>query len=191
MKKRILILIALLTVAVLVLGGCMKFDYTQLNEMFSQNYSSVNVTVATTMNGETLTSTFDVANSGSSATVNYSVQSFSQFDGEIPDSYITTQSGTVTGTVSNGVFMATGSDLPFTSLNMKFYLDELYFTDAVVTSSQFSAKVSRPQSFTGNGDLDWNDMQVKITFGEAIQTVEISYTSANGASVSMEYTYTK
>ena len=131
MKKRILILIALLTVAVLVLGGCMKFDYTQLNEMFSQNYSSVNVTVATTMNGETLTSTFDVANSGSSATVNYSVQSFSQFDGEIPDSYITTQSGTVTGTVSNGVFMATGSDLPFTSLNMKFYLDELYFTDAV------------------------------------------------------------
>lgn len=76
MKKRILILIALLTVAVLVLGGCMKFDYTQLNEMFSQNYSSVNVTVATTMNGETLTSTFDVTNSGSSATVNYSVQSF-------------------------------------------------------------------------------------------------------------------
>lgn len=191
MKKRILILIALLTVAVLVLGGCMKFDYTQLNEMFSQNYSSVNVTVATTMNGETLTSTFDVTNSGSSATVNYSIQSFSQFDGEIPDSYITTQSGTVTGTVSNGVFMATGSDLPFTSLNMKFYLDESYFTDAVVTSSQFSAKVSRPQSFTGNGDLDCNDMQVKITFGEAIQAVEISYTSANGASVSMEYTYTK
>ena len=97
MKKPILILIALLTVAVLVLGGCMKFDYTQLNEMFSQNYSSVNVTVATTMNGETLTSTFDVTNSGSSATVNYSVQSFSQFDGEIPDSYITTQSGTVRG----------------------------------------------------------------------------------------------
>lgn len=191
MKKRILILIALLTVAVLVLGGCMKFDYTQLNEMFSQNYSSVNVTVATTMNGETLTSTFDVTNSGSSATVNYSIQSFSQFDGEIPDSYITTQSGTVTGTVSNGVFMATGSDLPFTSLNMKFYLDESYFTDAVVTSSQFSAKVSRPQSFTGNGDLDCNDMQVKITFGEAIQAVEISYTSANGASVSMNYTYTK
>ena len=191
MKKRILILIALLTVAVLVLGGCMKFDYTQLNEMFSQNYSSVNVTVATTMNGETLTSTFDVTNSGSSATVNYSVQSFSQFDGEIPDSYITTQSGTVTGTVSNGVFMATGSDLPFTSLNMKFYLDESYFTDAVVTSSQFSAKVSRPQSFTGNGDLDCNDMQVKITFGEAIQAVEISYTSANGPSVSKEYTYTK
>lgn len=191
MKKRILILIALLTVAVLVLGGCMKFDYTQLNEMFSQNYSSVNVTVATTMNGETLTSTFDVTNSGSSATVNYSVQSFSQFDGEIPDSYITTQSGTVTGTVSNGVFMATGSDLPFTSLNMKFRLDESYFADAVVTSSQFSAKVSRPQSFTGNGDLDCNDMQVKITFGEEIQTVEISYTSANGASVSMEYTYTK
>ena len=191
MKKPILILIALLMVAVLVLVGCMKFDYTQLNEMFSQNYSSVNVTVATTMNGETLTSTFDVTNSGSSATVNYSVQSFSQFDGEIPDSYITTQSGTVTGTVSNGVFMATGSDLPFTSLNMKFRLDEAYFTDAVVTSSQFSAKVSRPQSFTGNGDLDCNDMQVKITFGEAIQTVEISYTSANGASVSMEYTYTK
>lgn len=191
MKKRILILIALLTVAVLVLGGCMNFDYTQLNEMFSQNYSSVNVTVATTMNGETLTSTFDVTNSGSSATVNYSIQSFSQFDGEIPDSYITTQSGTVTGTVSNGVFMATGSDLPFTSLNMKFRLDEAYFADAVVTSSQFSAKVSRPQSFTGNGDLDCNDMQVKITFGEEIQTVEISYTSANGASVSMEYTYTK
>ena len=163
----------------------------QLNEKLKANYSQISLSVTTKYLGETLTSTFDVTNSGSSATVNYSVQSFSQFDGEIPDSYITTQSGTVTGTVSNGVFMATGSDLPFTSLNMKFYLVESYFTDAVVTSSQFSAKVSRPQSFTGNGDLDCNDMQVKITFGEAIQTVEISYTSANGASVSMNYTYTK
>lgn len=204
MKKKILVTIIIAMLA-LTLTACHLVPetddtYAELNNMVKLDYQSVNMEVQTTMNGVTLVSTFS-SNIGSTSTaVTYSVQELATFDNTdgsyvVPDNMIVKKTGTAI--IKNGVIVEQNGDaveIPVTSLeNLTIQFKDSFFNMAQGTYEAgayvFKADVTNIKGFTGNDNFDGTNMSIMVRYNDKLSSMVIDYTSANGATVKVIYTF--
>lgn len=204
MKKKILvtIIIAILALTLTACGLIPKGGdtYDELNEMLKADYQGVNLEVQTTMNGVTLVNSF-TSNIGTNSTiVTYSIQELATFDSTdgnyvVPDNMIVKKTGTAV--IKNGVIVEQNGDaveIPVASLeNISIQFKDSFFNMAQSTYEAgayvFKADVTNIKGFTGNDNFDGTNMSVMVRYNEKISSIVIDYTSANGATVKVIYTF--
>ena len=204
MKKKILvtIIIAILALTLTACGLIPKDGdtYDELNEMLKSDYQGVNLEVQTTMNGVTLVNSF-TSNIGTNSTiVTYSVQELATFDNTdgsyvVPDNMIVKKTGTAV--IKNGVIVEQNGDeveIPVTSLeNISIQFKQSFFNMAQETYEAsayvFKADVTNIKGFTGNDNFDGTNMSVMVRYNDKLSSMVIDYTSANGATVKVIYTF--
>ncbi len=193
MKRKILILVSMVLALTFVLCACGEEDnYSSINKMLDENYSTVELTVSTTKDGETLTSTAKTTQNGDKTTVDYVVRQFATFGETLPDSYIEEKVGKVV--VSNGkIVEQNGASLIMNleTVTASFNFDVNYFISAKWTENSFSAVVSNAKGFFKDNEFDGIGTKVSATFGEFLQSLSVTYTSANGAKVELNYVFSK
>lgn len=193
MKRKILIIVSMVLALTFTLCACAEEDnYSRINKMLEENYSTVELTVSTTKNGKTLTSTVKTTQNDDKITVDYVVRQFALFGETIPESYVEEKSGKIV--VSNGkIVEQAGANvaIDLESVTASFNFAVNYFISAKWTENSFSAVVSNAKGFFGDTEFDGIGTKVSATFGEFLQTLSVTYTSANGASVELNYVFTK
>lgn len=191
MKKRLFAIVVLCALVVVCLCACNGIDYKKLNKIVQGSYAEVNLTVETTIDGDTLTSTFKAKNEGNKSTVDYKIERFEPFVGpniplerkEILVGMVVVEDGKVTnaqGDIVDGVDFANVASQGIT-------FKKAYFQNAKMTDEQFSADVVRPGMFLGTS-LSCRNMKVVVTFGETPK-MEVTYLSANNATVKLSYEF--
>lgn len=197
MKKRFFAFAALVAAAG-CLGGCSltsseggKGDYDLLNEMLKAQYSQIVLTVENDFGGDTLTSVYTIKyGEYDITTVSYTVEKFAPFDPDAPDEIKKTLAGSMT-LQGDTVVETDGADLEISAeiARLPFAFEEAYFENAELGEDLFEADVKNVSGFLGSA-LSCTDMTVKARFGEAFDRIEIGYTDADGAGVSISYTFT-
>ena len=204
MKKKILVTI-IIAILALTLTACHLVPetddtYAELNKMVKLDYQSVNMEVQTTMNGVTLVNSF-TSNIGTNSTVvTYSIQELATFDSTdgsyiIPGNMIVKKTGTAV--IKNGVIVEQNGDavnIPVTSLeNLTIQFKDSFFNMAQSTyeagAYAFKADVTNIKGFTGNDNFDGTNMSVLVRYNDKLSSMVIDYTSANGATVKVIYTF--
>lgn len=204
MKKKILvtIIIAILALTLTACGLIPKDGdtYDELNEMLKADYQSVNLEVQTTMNGVTLVNSFTSNIGANNTIVTYSVQELATFDNTdgnyvVPDNMIVKKTGTAV--IKNGVIVEQNGDaveISVTSLeNLTIKFKDSFFNMAQSTYEAgayvFKADVTNIKGFTGNDSFDGTNMSIMVRYNDKLSSMVIDYTSANGATVKVIYTF--
>ena len=204
MKKKIFVTI-IIAILALTLTACHLVPetddtYAELNKMVKLDYQSVSMEVQTTMNGVTLVNSF-TSNIGTNSTVvTYSIQELATFDSTdgsyiIPGNMIVKKTGTAV--IKNGVIVEQNGDavnIPVTSLeNLTIQFKDSFFNMAQSTYEAgayvFKADVTNVKGFTGNVSFDGTNMSVLVRYNEKLSSVVIDYTTSNGATVKVIYTF--
>ena len=204
MKKKIFVTI-IIAILALTLTACHLVPetddtYAELNKMVKLDYQSVNMEVQTTMIGVTLVNSF-TSNIGTNSTVaTYSIQELATFDSTdgsyvVPDNMIVKKTGTAV--IKNGVIVEQNGDavnIPVTSLeNLTIQFKDSFFNMAQSTYEAgayvFKADVTNVKGFTGNVSFDGTNMSVLVRYNEKLSSVVIDYTTSNGATVKVIYTF--
>ena len=205
MKKKILVVFALLTVALLVLSACDigANDLQKYNDMLKISYSEVQVLINTKSTTAQLDGTFTLTFDGDETTVKYDFDKYNTFeigsDGSIvaPDGgFVVSQSGTIV--VRNGEIVE-GDDSVELPEELGIYaggfsFKQAFFANSSVNNAKFEADVTNPQGFTGNDSLVCSDMHVALiqnVSARAISNIVLTYVAANGAEVTINYLFTK
>ncbi len=187
MKKKIFALI-ILTVAVLTLCACSDSDgYSDLNKMSALSYGEIKIEVKTSYDGETLKDVYEVNNDGSKSVVNYSIERLSEVSLSGVGEYKTVKTGTFT--VENGKITGTEVTDFEAAAYSGFNFNKEYFTDVILSDGKFEASVKSPAEFMGKPVLICSNMKVNVTYGEALESAIITYTSEKGAEIEISYTF--
>ncbi len=204
MKKKILvtIIIAILALTLTACGLIPKDGdtYDELNEMLKADYQSVNLEVQTTMNGVTLVNSFTSNIGANNTIVSYEIQELATFDNTdgsyaVPDNMIVKKTGTAV--IKNGVIVEQNGDaveISVTSLeNLTIKFKDSFFNMAQSTYEAgayvFKADVTNIKGFTGNDNFDGTNMSIMVRYNDKLSSMVIDYTSANGATVKVIYTF--
>ena len=207
MKKKIIFVAITLVISTILLTACNLLPgssdvYADLNEMVAMDYDNVALENQTTYNGVTLVDKYTATKSSNGNTmVTYSSERLATIEKDangnyvVPEDMIVTKSGSVI--IENGEIVDQSGDvidLPITQLekiNLKF--DKKYFTDvntyADGNMNVFEAKVKTPWAFLDNPDFHGKDMSVMVRYGEKLNVVVVDYTSQNGATVKVTYSF--
>lgn len=197
MKKRILLVSAVLVLVLVCLAACSGLDstLTNINKFLKNDYSKVTVNVTTQTSKVTLNGVYNFSFDGDTTTVEYSYDKLNELNasGDNADSFKSTVTGTAV--VENGKVTSNGDsvDLPlgeldFTGLSFK----EGFFAKTTVTPTTFEADVTNPKGFVGNSDFVCSDMHVKAQFtNNSLTKIEITYVSSDYSNVTISYTFTK
>ena len=207
MKKKIIFVAITLVISTILLTACNLLPgssdvYADLNEMVAMDYDNVALENQTTYNGVTLVDKYTATKSSNGNTmVTYSSERLATIEKDangnyvVPKDMIVTKSGSAI--IENGAIVDQSGDvigLPITQLdkiNLKF--DEKYFTDvntyADGAMNVFEAKVKTPWAFLDNPDFHGKDMSVMVRYGEKLNVVVVDYTSQNGATVKVTYSF--
>ena len=205
MKKKLVILLIILVVATLCLAACDGSgdkELQTLNEYLKGSYSKITVVVSTKDAIAELNGNFTLTFNGTKVDVAYKFDKINSFDvdgnGNIADAdgnFIQTIEGQAL--VRNGKIID-GDDsveLPLDQLSASgFSFQKEYFSNVTLKNAKFEADVTNPQQFTGNSSLTCSDMHVIVirnTVAKAITSIELTYTSSNGAQVKINYLLTK
>lgn len=163
--------------------------YTQLQAMANASYTNMIIDISSTQNNVTLKDHYVISSIGENVSVDYTCQRRSTFeDGVLPDSFITTYTGSLV-TQDGKILSQNGDDvvIDFTTLSVNaLVFDASYFSDVKEGEGTFEANVTNPAGFMNAGNLSVSDMTVNVSFGGA-KTISISYTTANGSAVVIEY----
>ena len=205
MKKKIFVVFALLTVAILVFASCSLSvaDMQKFNDMLKLNYSEVKVLINTETSMSALKGTFTLTFDGQETTIQYRFDKMNTFeigdDGSItaPEGgFIVTKSGTVV--VRDGAIVEGDVDVELPDeLGIYaggFSFKPAFFSNSVTKNAKFEADVTNPQAFTGNDGLVCTDMHVVVIqnlSAGVISSIELTYTADNGADVTINYLFTK
>ena len=197
MKKRIIGIACVCAVAALSLTACGgNKTYGKLNSLIAKTPSEAELVVTVTADGETLSGEYSLSEQDGGYVVEYTYERLSTFDASddgyiFPDAVKTTYEGSVV--VKDGKIVQQNgdtADLTFeqmTASGVKF--DETYFSNVVIDDGSVIADVSDPEAFL-QSDITCTDMQMKVLFtDDAITSLTVSYTSAAGAQVVIEYTF--
>lgn len=205
MKKKIFVTI-IIAILALTLTACNLVPetddtYAELNKMVKLDYQSVNMEVQTTMNGVTLVNKFKSTIGANNTIVSYEIQELATIDQVcdadiyvIPESMIIKKTGTAV--IKNGVIVEQNGDaveIPVNSLekvSLSFKQD--YFKNGKGYSDGtlvFEGDVTNPKAFTGNQNFDGTDIHVTVRYNDKLSSMVIDYTSANGATVKVIYTF--
>ena len=205
MKKKITVLFALLTVALLCLVACGNpgvKDLQKINDLLKIDYSKVTVVVSTKTETVELNGNYTLTFDGSDTNIEYKFERVATFDvdsnGNIADAngdFIETVEGTAV--VRDG-FVVDGDkivDLPIEEINVSgFSFKQAFFSNANINGAKFEADVTNPQQFTGDPALVCTNMHVIVirnTNANTLTSIELTYTSENGAAVKISYLFTK
>ena len=205
MKKRIIALFALLTVVALCFAACNTpslEDLQNINDLLKVDYSKVTVVVSTKTATAELNGNFTLTFDGDVTKVEYRFERINSFDvddnGNIADAegdFIETVEGEVAVRDGKIVDGDTSVDLPLDELTVGgFSFKQAFFSNSTLQKAKFEADVINPQQFTGNSGLDCTDMHVVVirnTAAKVLTSIELTYTSENGAQVKLDYLFTK
>ncbi len=171
--------------------------YDDINDMLDKDYSTIALSITSTTDDATLTSSFNTIFKENRQSVTYSVQQFGKFevnDGVItpPSSYIVTKSGMIA--LENGKVVDRQGDeidVDVSALSSAlFSFKKEYFANVTSSNSSFSADVTNAKAFMSNSALNVSDMKVSVGIsGDKIASIIITYTSENDASIKMHYTF--
>lgn len=195
MKRKILVLVSIVLVLAFALCACTEeSDYSRINKLLVQDHSKVELTISTTLNGETLTSTVTSTKDGDTTIIGYVLNQFATFGDDVPGSFIEEKAGQLV--VRNGEIISESGDqavLEIEQVTAKFHFDEAYFISPQWSGNEFSAMVgqTKVKDFFGDADFNGTNVRVIVTVAEVIENMQITYTSANGAKVKLVYTFTK
>ena len=206
MKKKVIFTLVTLLLISFLLTGCnliMGEDDPcgKINRCAELEYTQTNLEVQTTQNGTTLVNKFSAVKGANNTMVTYSTEEMATIEKDqngdyvVPKDMIVKKSGSAT--VKDGKIIEQNGDavsIPVASLekiSIEFSKD--YFTDIKTysegNSEVFVAKVSSPVLFTGNAKFDGQNMTVQARYNEKLEAVMIDYTSEDGASVKVIYTF--
>lgn len=205
MKKKVLLLFVLLTVALLCLTACNNpsvNDLQKINDLLKIDYSKVTVLVNTKTATTELNGNFVLTFDGEDTTIKYEFDRVNTFDADsngniaYPDGdFIVREKGEVV--VRDGAIIDgdTNVQLNLNELRITgFSFKQAYFNNANLKNAKFEADVVNPQKFTGDEGLICDDMHV-IVFRDInaniLTKIELTYTAENGAEVKLSYLFTK
>ena len=206
MRKRITLLFALLTVAVLLFAACdgtpSVADLQKYNDMLKVDYSEVTVVVNTKTAVAELNGTFTMTFVGEDTNIKYEFDRINTFDvdasGNAADAeggFIVREKGEV---VVRGKEIVDGDasvELPLDQLSFGgFSFKQAFFAKVNMKNAKFEADVVNPQNFTGNTSLVCTDMHVVVMHNvntNTLTSIELTYTADSGAAVKINYLFTK
>lgn len=196
MNKKFFISIALLLIAVVLCGCTNQMTLEVVNAMANVEYSRVELTVETTLDGQKLTSNYKTSKNGEVSTVNYSIEKLSSFGVDeygnyvIPEDYKTTLTGSFT--VENGKTegdVVTDLDLSLVSAYGLLFAENT-LSDVQFNGNVMTATVSDPAAFVGRTDFVATDMKLSVTVTElTFSAMTVSYTAFDGAIVKLNYLF--
>lgn len=196
--KKVLSVVIIALLAVTLLCACMEVDVSiaklnKVSELLEVEYSGWTINTTTIYKDVKLTSSYIITKSDAQTEINYSVEQLNElsinqpteFKSEIVGSVIV-KDGKVTSQEGEELSVDL-SGMENIGLNLKSeYLDEIS-----VTSSTLSANVKDIKSFMGK-EMDATNMTLEIVYSaEAIEHININYTTGNSASVKVEYIFSK
>ena len=204
MKKKIFVIFALLTVALLCFTACNNTgvaDYQKLNDLLKVNYTKVTLLVSTKTATAELEGNFVLTFDGDDVNVQYKFDRLNTFDvddnGNIADAdgeFIIHEEGEAVvrdGEIVDGDMSV---ELPIDELTVSgFSFKQAFFAKATFKNAKFEADVVNPQGFTGSNTLVCSDMHVVVfqnLNAGTLSNIELTYT-ANGADVTINYFFTK
>ncbi len=167
--------------------------YKSIDDLLQSSYSQVKLTISTTTDNDTLTSTFSSVQTDDKTTVSYTVQQFSTFGTTLPDSYITTKEGSIV-VQNNKIVEQNGDqvDIDLTTLTAtKISFQSSYLSDTQWNSNVLSANVTNAKAFMGSSSFDGTNVTVSVKVSAALEYLEISYTTSSNTQVVMHYEFTK
>ena len=205
MKKKILVLFALLTVALLLFAACNAPSVDELqniNDLFKLDYSKITVLVNTKTSVAELNGTFTLTFSSDGTTVKYSYDKINTFDVDQAGNVATPDGGFIVHKegevlVRDGAIVEgeATEELDLAQLGIAgFSFKQAFFSNATLKNAKFEADVVSPQNFTGHAALNCSDMHVVLirnTTANVLTSMELTYTSENGAAVKLSYVFTK
>ena len=205
MKKKIIVLFALLTVVLLLFAACDGTpgvsDLQKYNTMLKAKYSTIQVLIKTKTATAELDGKFTLTFNGDETSIDYEFDRINTFDmegGNIADpedGFIVHEKGTVV--VRNGEILDGDEsvELPLDEISISGYsFKQAFFSNANIKNAKFEADVSNPQKFTGNEALDCTNMHVVVLRNVNTNTLtrmDVTYTAKNGAEVELNYLFTK
>ena len=196
MKKKILLTVIALVLALVCLTACNKFESALKNvtSLLDVKYSKIALHVTTTTNGFELKGVYTFTFEKDKTTVDYSFDKLNELslDGNNEEEYISTVTGTAV--VKDGVIVEgdTSLELPQEINLQRMTFRSTYFKNYTITSSKFEADVSNPKGFTGNKELKCSNMHLKILCRkDALSQIAITYLSEGGSKVKITYVFTK
>lgn len=204
MKRKIIVLFALLAVVALCLAACgpSASDIEKMNDLFKVKYSKVTVVVSTKTAKTELTGSFALTFSNNETTIDYKFERVNTFEmdsnGNIADpdgDFIVTEEGTVVVRDGEIVDGDTSVNLPIEQLTVSgFNFQQSFFSNAKLIGAKFEADVTNPRQFTGNSTLNCSGMHVVVIRNvntNTLTSMELTYTASNGAAVKINYVFTK
>lgn len=198
MKKRIILVSAILVLALVCLSACNGYN-KQLNAidtLLKADYSSVKISVSTDMSDIKLNGEFTLTFDKGTTTVDYIYEELNELDvnGNNSDSFKSTQKGTVVVNENNVIVSGSKKvllnlqQLDFSGLSFK----QEFFSNVTATATTFDADVSNPRGFTGNDEFECTNMHVKVEFQQdRLTSIAITYVSSANSNVSVDYFFTK
>lgn len=188
------LVVVLVAVFLIVYFCCFASDiYSELGKIANAKHSNISVTITAEQDGETLTSSFEIHNSGNRSVINYSVENFAEIN---PDTGEGGDAVTAVGRVElvdGKVLQQSGDEVDINFGNVtKFtlYFAKDNFQDVKTENGIFSAKVTNPKAFMDSPSLVCKDMTVMFVYmGSEENVIVIAYTSEGGAAVTITYTF--
>ena len=198
MKKKIVLVAAVLALVLICLTACNNIEGTLSNitKLLQEDYSVITLNVTTKTAEVTLNGTYTFTFGSGVTTVNYRYDVLNELDinGNNADEYKQTIRGTAT-VYDDGTMMENGSvvnlplsEIDFTGLSFKAG----FFANAKVSVDTFEADVKNPKGFIGNSDFICSKMHVRVSFdGDSLSVLKITYVSANNNEVAVSYMFVK
>lgn len=202
MKKKLIAIVGICAALALGFAGCGESDegatvYDTLNKLVAKEVNTVTLTVSSTLNGETLTGSYEAKTDGDKVKVTYRYEQMNVIEKDaggnyiLPDTVKSTKEGSMV--VSGGKVIeqnGAAADLAIeavTAAGLTF--NEEYFSNISAKEGEFSASVASPAAFLGQ-QITCTAMRVKVAYTEdAISSIELSYTAYGGAQIAYRYAF--
>lgn len=182
--------------AAAVLGGCktkQNNEYDALNKMLDHDYSQIVLTVTNDFGGDAvLVSEYTMKFSEGGATVNYSVERFSELSLGSAVAEKTTLTGEAT-VIGGKVTYVSGDEVDLSAVTASggFDFQEKYFENADLTGVYFKADLKNASAASSflHTDVQCTDMKVFATFLNHFYNIQITYKSESGSLVEYNYDF--
>lgn len=179
--------------ALICLAGCGSGDgkrFDSLNKMLAEDYTKISLTVTDTFaEGSVLIGEYTITQAEEGKKVEYSVERFGEFslDGSNEAKVILTG----TAIVKDGEIVSTTGDaidLP-EGIGGGYTFASEYFANVKFGDGSLTADVTDAGNFFGC-TITCTDMKVEASFGDALTSLNIGFTAADGTAVEYAYTFT-
>lgn len=201
MNKKLLTicLVLVLTLSIISCAACKDNSadrLRQINAALLHEYSKIELNIVTDNDGIKLGAYYVMTTSNGITDISYEVDRLNSFDAEgaIPSEFITRVKGNATFN-GNAITSIDGDtaeyDVPLNFVSSKMTFRLSFFNDLKVTPKGITANVINPQGFWNDNEFAGTDMTVSVVLNESdLSHITIGY-KLDGATVQMEYAFTR